>query len=239
MDHCLFQRLFSFDYVNYDCRRVKSISFIWLDEILYDSEGEFSQIIKPYEWNFFNNISECILFIEKQIRQQHYIFLIVSGTFGQELFLTTHCLMQQVFAKYVYCAHLGPHSKWTKEYSQIRGVYNDFVKLAQHIKRDYNQLKNSLEINSTNTYNKSIIDQQNKVRLNIWRFNKRFFPQKFSNKIFIFKAQIIIYIHIKLIPVDFEILKAIITIENLENQRAEEYLNSLFRIRVQLGSKNE
>ncbi len=30
---------------------------------------------------------------------------------------------------------------------------------------------------------------------------------------------------------------AILTIEDLENQRAEEYLNSLFRTRVQLGSE--
>jgi len=167
MDNCVFRRILSFDYLNYDSRRVKSISFIWLDEMLYDPEEEFNKIIKPYEWNFFNNISECISFIEKQTRQQIYIFLIVSGTFGQELFVTTYCLMEQVFATYIYCAHLGPHSKWTKEYSQIRGVYNDSRKLVEHIKKDFNQLQISLEINYSNTYNKSIINQQNKVRFNI------------------------------------------------------------------------
>ncbi len=167
MSSCRFQRILSFDYRNYDSRRIKSLSFIWLDEMLYDPDGEFNRIIKPYEWDFFNDISECISFIEKQIRQQHYIFLIVSGTLGQELFLTTYCLMEQVFATYIYCAHLGSHATLTEEYSQIRGVYNDPIKLAQHIERDYNQLQNSLGINYTNTYNKSIDSQQNKVRFNI------------------------------------------------------------------------
>ena len=160
---CRFQRLFSFDYPNYDSPRIRSVSFIWLDEILSDCDGELNEIIKPYYWEFFNDICQCISYIEKQIRQQHYIFFIVSGTLGQELFSTGFSTMQQIFSTYVYCSHLGPHIKWTKAYSQIHGVYNDPMKLAQHLKRDYNHLENFLGINKNNPYNTSIITHENKV----------------------------------------------------------------------------
>ncbi len=180
MSYSLFQRIFSFDYPNCDSSKLKSISFIWLDEMLYESDKKFYPIIKPLQWEFFDDISKCISFIRKQILQQNYIFLIISGTVGHELFLTKYIFMKRIFATYIYCTHIGPHSKWTEEYSQIRGVYNDPIKLAQHIKRDYNKLQKSLGINYTNTYNNAIIDQQNKVRLykGIFicrRFNKLFF----------------------------------------------------------------
>jgi hypothetical protein len=134
--------------------------------MLNDPNGEFYRIINPLQWDFFDDISRCISFIERQIREQRYIFLIVSGTLGHELFLTTFCLMKQIFATYVYCAHLGPHNTWSRQYSQIRGVYNDHKKLAEHIKRDYNQLLNSLGINKINSYNSSIVKKENKVRFN-------------------------------------------------------------------------
>jgi hypothetical protein len=100
-------------------------------------------------------------FIEKQLREQRYIFLIVSGSFGNELFLSGLCLIKQILATYIYCAQLGPHLNWSRKYSQIRGVYNDSFKLAQQIKQDYNQFKNSFNIKETDWDITSNTNQQN------------------------------------------------------------------------------
>jgi len=162
-----FRNLSSFDYLRLDSSKIKSISFIWLDQILHDSQDELDQIIQPFHWNFFDQISNCMSFIERQLREQRYIFLIVSGSIGNELFLSGLCLIKQIFATYIYCAQLGSHLNWSQKYSQIRGVYNDSFKLAQQIKRDYNQLQNSLHITETDWDISSNTTQQNKVSLNL------------------------------------------------------------------------
>ncbi len=162
-----FRNLSSFDYPRLDSSKIKSISFIWLDQILHDSQDELDQIIQPFHWNFFDQISTCMSFIERQLREQRYIFLIVSGSIGNELFLFGLCLIKQIFATYIYCAQLGSHLNWSQKHSQIRGVYNDSFKLAQQIKRDYNQLQNSLHITETNWDISSNTTQQNKVSLKL------------------------------------------------------------------------
>jgi hypothetical protein len=162
-----FRNLSSFDYPRLDSSKIKSISFIWFDQILKDSQDDLDQIIKPFQWNFFDKISNCISFIEKQLREHRYIFLIVSGSIGNELFLSGLCLIKQIFATYIYCAQLGQHLNWSQRYSQIRGVYNDSSKLAQQIKQDYNQLQNFLNITENNWDITSNTTQQNKVSLNL------------------------------------------------------------------------
>jgi hypothetical protein len=58
-------------------------------------------------------------FIDKQLREQRDIFLIVSGIIGDELFLTGSCLIKQIYAIYVYCIQLRRHLKWSPKYSEI------------------------------------------------------------------------------------------------------------------------
>jgi hypothetical protein len=152
-----------FDYRRLDSPKIKSISFIWLDEILYDCESQLRQTIGPFQWQFFNCVSLCMSFIETQLRERRYIFLVASGTLGRELFETTFCLTKQIFVAYVYCAHLGPHLGWSRNYSQIQGVYNDLTKLADQIKRDYSQLQNSLGICETGWCTTSNNTDQNRV----------------------------------------------------------------------------
>ncbi len=131
---------------------------------MHDSDGEIDQIIKPFQWKFFDKVSNCMSFIEAQLRQQRYIFLIVSGSLGDELFVAGLCLMKQIFATYIYCAHLGSHLDWSRDYSEIRGIYNDSKILAKQIKQDFDKLQLSLEIRDTRWYTESKTTDENQVR---------------------------------------------------------------------------
>lgn len=144
-----FQNLSSFDYYRFNSTKVKLVSFVWLDEILYDAEDQFQNIIKPFQWTFFDNLAACVSYLEMQLREQRYIFLITSGSLGNELFHAGLCSMNEMFAIYVYCAQLGSTLNWTRNYSCIRGVYNDSTKLANQIKRDCQNLQTLLNMQET------------------------------------------------------------------------------------------
>ncbi|UJR38678.1 hypothetical protein I4U23_031344 [Adineta vaga] len=158
-NRCVFSNIYSFEYLTIDNEKSSSFTFIWLDELINDSTEQFKKIIEPFQWNFFNNISSCISFIEKQLRQKSNIFLIVSGKLGEELFLTTVFLMQQIFSVYIYCAQIEPNLKWSKTHVQIKGVYNNLNQLQRHIEKDYQQL----QISSSDENNRRIYQNDNQL----------------------------------------------------------------------------
>ncbi|CAF3544687.1 unnamed protein product [Rotaria socialis] len=167
----LFRNLSYFDYNGLDSPKNKSISFIWLDEILHDAEFQFQQIVEPFQWQFFDNVSSCVLFLEKQLREQRYVFLVTSGVLGKELFISGLCVMDQLFATYVYCAQLSPNLNWSRDYSKIRGIYNDSNKLAYQLKRDYKQLQAALGICETECYTVSKITNEKQIIQNVEEVN--------------------------------------------------------------------
>jgi hypothetical protein len=103
-------------------------------------------------------------FIETQLREQRYIFLIVSGSLGDELFVAGLCLMRQIFATYIYCAHLDSHLDWSRDYSEIRGIYNDSKILAKQIKQDFDKLQLTLGMDDTKWYTESKTTDQTQVK---------------------------------------------------------------------------
>ncbi|CAF0978985.1 unnamed protein product [Rotaria sp. Silwood1] len=131
----------SFDY--HHTSESRGIAFIWLDEIINSLDNNINQIIEPHHWCFFNNVSQCIPYIENQLRQQNEIFLVVSGTLGYELFLTAYRFMTAIRFVYVYCSRLGVHGNWIKYYSQIQGVFNDSLALEEKLKQNLEQLNQS------------------------------------------------------------------------------------------------
>jgi len=72
--------------------------------------------------------------------------------------------MKQIFATYIYCAHLGSHLDWSRDYPQIRGIYNDSKILAKQIKQDFDKLQLSLGIRDTRWYTESKTTDENQVR---------------------------------------------------------------------------
>jgi len=138
---CIVRNPSSFDY--HQKTKSKGISCIWLDEILNSSNNYLDQIIEPFQWHFFDNLSQCIPYIENQLREQNEIFLIASGALGYELFLTAHRLMAAIRYVYIYCSQVGLHGDWIKYYRQIRGVFNDSLKLGEKLKPDFEQVYQS------------------------------------------------------------------------------------------------
>lgn len=155
LNQCAFNNHRSFNYSKLNSKKNQSIKFIWLDELINNSNEQFNEIIQPFKCEYFNDIPLCISFIEKELRRNSQIFLIISGKFGEQLFLTIYFLMKQIFSVYIYCAQIDPNFKWSRGYPEIKGVYDDLIKLQQNIQQDYQQLQNSF----------NNIQNQNQVRL--------------------------------------------------------------------------
>ena len=114
----------------------EGLCFIWLDEMLCSSNDYLNEIIQPCVWNFFQNIPQCLAFIENQIRERNRIYLVTTGSFGYELFSYATRLMSTIPFVYIYCSHIDFHGKWSAYYSQIQGIFNDLSELGEQIKMD-------------------------------------------------------------------------------------------------------
>ncbi|CAF1190170.1 unnamed protein product [Rotaria sordida] len=141
--------------------------FDWHANCIKQGYLQEEHIIEPFQWQFFNNVSSCVSFIETQLRERRYIFLITSGSLGHELFHSGLCLTDQIFASYIYCAQLDPNLDWSRDYAQIRGIYNDSTKLANKIKQDYKELQNSLNICETEWHTASNTTNENEILQNV------------------------------------------------------------------------
>ena len=114
----------------------KSLSFIWLDEILNSCTDDLNETIQPFTWNFFQNVFDCLSFIENQMREEKQIFLVLSGSLGRQVFASGYGFMRTVSFVYIYCSQLGQHNDWIQNYADIRGAFNDSLILQQAIKKD-------------------------------------------------------------------------------------------------------
>lgn len=117
----------------------EGLCFIWLDEILHSSNDYLNQIIEPSPWNFFQNISQCLSFIEIQLRERNRIYLVASGLLGHELFTYVHRLMSAISFVYIYCSHIDLYDKWIRCHPQIKRVFNDLLQLGKQITTDIQQ----------------------------------------------------------------------------------------------------
>ena len=98
-------------------------------------------MIAPFQWSFFQSVSQCLPYIEYQLRGGNEVFLVTSGSRGYELFLVAHRLMSSVRFVYIFCSQLNLHGHWTQRYHQIRGIYNDSQNLANAIQHDLTDVR--------------------------------------------------------------------------------------------------
>ncbi|CAF2108189.1 unnamed protein product [Rotaria magnacalcarata] len=144
---CCIRNPSSFRY--HQISKPKGMSFIWLDDILNSVDSSLYEIIEPFQWCFFRDISECFQYIEQQLRQQNEIFLVVSGTLGYELFLTSFRFMSAIRFVYVYCSQIGIHGNWAQYYYQIKGVFNDPSALEKKLKQNIQLVRQCDDKNSS------------------------------------------------------------------------------------------
>ena len=104
--------------------------------MLTSCDSDFEEIIRPFTWNFFNDVHRCLVFLRTRLPKPNPIFLIASGSLGYEFLASSDPLSSRCSFVYIYCAQLGRHEHWVKDCSQVRGIFNDSLKLSQQIKAD-------------------------------------------------------------------------------------------------------
>jgi hypothetical protein len=124
---------------------LEDITIVWFDRSVEQSNDciDFQSRIR-HIINYlvvFNDCTACkdyLLSIE-----QEKIFLIVSGIDGESLVTLVHHL-SKINSIYIFCFEKNRHEEWPKNYSKIRGVYENKDELLKILKHD--ALNCSLEI---------------------------------------------------------------------------------------------
>ena len=100
--------------------------------------------------------------MECQLREGYEIFLISSAHCTYQALRHAHRFLSNIQYIYMYCSRTDYNGNWTKYYRQIRGVYNHSDDLANALKRDLDQLKESRVITYDDcpVTSSSAIDQQ-------------------------------------------------------------------------------
>lgn len=78
-------------------------------------------------------------------------------------------MMQEIFAAYIFCAHLTAHQTWSQDYRQIRGVYNDSLLLLNQIGEDYRLLQISSDIDRSEPQSTANTNENSPVSSNSFR----------------------------------------------------------------------
>ncbi|CAF1235863.1 unnamed protein product [Rotaria sp. Silwood1] len=124
---------------------------IWLDRCIhnYDQDDRYSfyQLYCVIKSIFiFTNEEECLKFIKKFETNKNKLFLIVSGSVGQN-FVPNINHLSQINSIYIFCGRKNRHEDWVKNYKKIKGVFDDIKDLC--INLEYNTRKfelNTVEI---------------------------------------------------------------------------------------------
>jgi hypothetical protein len=149
--------------------KTKELSFIWLDEFFHYSNDYLNQIITPSKWYVFTDISTCILHIENQLREENKIFLVVSSSFGHQLFLSSSHLISLISFVYIYHSQIDFHINWIENHPQVRGMYNDFIQLGEKIKQD---LRRYIDNTPQYSFSTDTIDESPTTSLSLIVYNE-------------------------------------------------------------------
>ncbi|CAF3359991.1 unnamed protein product [Rotaria socialis] len=78
----------------------------------------------------FNELDQCQDFI----KCVNNVFLIVSGTMGQQLVPLIHDL-EQIHSIYIFCMNKHKYESWTKQYRKIEGVFTKIEDLCECLRK--------------------------------------------------------------------------------------------------------
>ncbi|CAF1511238.1 unnamed protein product [Rotaria sp. Silwood1] len=124
---------------------VQNIILIWLDANISKSRKDFqytfSQLNKIFNSiTLFTDLEACRQFIAT--KRDQYIFLIVSGTFGETLVPLVHKYVR-LDSIYVFCGQPEKHT-WTKQFGKIKLVDKNIEPICQAIVSDAAQCEEDL-----------------------------------------------------------------------------------------------
>lgn len=137
---------------------------IWLDQTLDTQHSDLRDLAKirdvAYSLRTYTDSKLCLEDIKSLSDEK--IFLIVSGTVGQEFVLLIHDL-SQIQSIYILCSHKKQHTHWTNSFSKIRSedIFNHVNPLINRLKIDLFKCKYVSDINFK--IEKSIFDIHEKM----------------------------------------------------------------------------
>jgi hypothetical protein len=80
----------------------------------------------------FNNADQCIDFLVNQ--KDKKVFMITSGSIGQTIIYQIH-EFPQLDSIFIYCRDVSIHEKWTREWSKVKGVFEDISLIRNALKQ--------------------------------------------------------------------------------------------------------
>ena len=109
-------------------------SIVWLDQN-HDKLllKRIKQIISPSSPKTFIKSGRCVDYVVSS--KGNKLFLIVSGSFGENIIRLVHDL-PQIVALYVYCFNIQLHEQWAKNFNKIRGIFTDEHLLVTKLEQD-------------------------------------------------------------------------------------------------------
>ena len=120
-----------------DIEMVQNVFLIWLDTSINikneDCANTVTQLRRVVnDINMFTDGEDCIQFINTI--NDNKICMIISGLLGQHIVPRVHN-MSQVDSIFIFCGNKKYHEQWTKEWSKIKGVFNEITPVCEALKQ--------------------------------------------------------------------------------------------------------
>jgi tetratricopeptide (TPR) repeat protein len=114
-------------------RIVQNYLLIWLDAHIDESENNCQYTLKQLrkivnDINLFTSPDQCTHFLSQIDKEM--AFMIISGALSEHLVPAIHG-MTHVDSIYIFCNRTEKHAQWVKEWSKVRGVYNNITHICE------------------------------------------------------------------------------------------------------------
>jgi hypothetical protein len=146
--------------LDFHLQHLENFILIWLDANINIRNNDYNSSIADLQKLVhvilpFTDPDPCIDFISNIKNEK--IFLIVSGSLGQNIIPLLHDLYQ-IDSIYIYCDNKSKHEKWAHKEKKIKGVYTKIPPIYDALRRDIRQCEDDLISFSilSSTYHKSL-----------------------------------------------------------------------------------
>lgn len=119
-------------------RSIENFVVVWLDASINELSADYQNSIIRLRAvvntiDTFTNIKKCVDFLV-DIKDEK-VFLIVSGSLGQEVVPMVEPLIQ-LDSIYIFCSHKAKHEIWVKQFQKVKGVFTSIDPICVLLKTD-------------------------------------------------------------------------------------------------------
>lgn len=118
-------------------KSVQNFLLIWLDTNINETHQDFQSCLQELRKTVvtlktFTNVNVCIDYLKTVDEEK--IFLITSGSLGQQIVPLIHAL-PQIDTIFIFCQNVDFHRLWAKDWSKIEGVYCTITSICNLLKK--------------------------------------------------------------------------------------------------------